>query len=274
MTKEQIKQLIIADELDVLDVIDAIIEANGIIGVGLITLGEDLKSHCTSYAHRQREEYVATPIDELIAIQYKQRECEKVMNKTASISIFTDKKVKEIEADMERFFEQRKHAETVQTDVISMYEEMSLNELLLYSIDYAGIVSFERLIRNVNSKKELIVVLQRVVQQLHKSYIEDSIKHMIKDIDKIDTTSSLITISYMYTYCKLPLNSMYNNFATELAKELSLNVSELQENLFEGVIKSVVDKQDLTTKLISLKTILNEYKVYGVQYLKHYLSTK
>ena len=44
--KKEIKRLIEIDGLEITDVIDVVIEVNGIIGVGLISLGEDLKQYC------------------------------------------------------------------------------------------------------------------------------------------------------------------------------------------------------------------------------------
>ena len=43
--KEKIKKLILEEGLTITDVIDAVIELNGIIGVGLITLGEGLQEY-------------------------------------------------------------------------------------------------------------------------------------------------------------------------------------------------------------------------------------
>lgn len=45
MEKEKIKKLILEEGLTITDVIDAVIELNGIIGVGLITLGEGLQEY-------------------------------------------------------------------------------------------------------------------------------------------------------------------------------------------------------------------------------------
>ncbi len=46
MTHEEIINHLTAETLTLTDVIDAVIEVNGIIGVGLITLGDNLKSYC------------------------------------------------------------------------------------------------------------------------------------------------------------------------------------------------------------------------------------
>jgi hypothetical protein len=44
--KEKIKQLVLEEELTITDLIDVVIELNGIVGVGRITLGEQLKNYC------------------------------------------------------------------------------------------------------------------------------------------------------------------------------------------------------------------------------------
>lgn len=46
MTAEEVKILVAEGELNLTDVIDAVIEINGIIGVGLISLGEELNKYC------------------------------------------------------------------------------------------------------------------------------------------------------------------------------------------------------------------------------------
>lgn len=46
MTKEELKELIIHKGLNLTDMIDIVIELNGYIGVGLITLGDQLKEYC------------------------------------------------------------------------------------------------------------------------------------------------------------------------------------------------------------------------------------
>ncbi len=46
MDKEKIKQLVLEEELTITDLIDVVIELNGIIGVGKITLGEQLENYC------------------------------------------------------------------------------------------------------------------------------------------------------------------------------------------------------------------------------------
>jgi len=49
MTKEEIKKQILDGKLTITDVIDVVVEINGIIGVGLITLGNQLKEYCWSH---------------------------------------------------------------------------------------------------------------------------------------------------------------------------------------------------------------------------------
>ena len=46
MTKEQIKKLMIDEGLTLTDMIDVVVDVNGIIGVGLIRLGDDLQDYC------------------------------------------------------------------------------------------------------------------------------------------------------------------------------------------------------------------------------------
>ena len=46
MEKEELKKLIAEGKFTLADVIDAVVELNGIIGVGLITLGDQLKEYC------------------------------------------------------------------------------------------------------------------------------------------------------------------------------------------------------------------------------------
>ena len=52
MTKEEIKELlsnkVLNEGLTITDLIDVVVELNGIIGVGLITLGNQLKDYCES----------------------------------------------------------------------------------------------------------------------------------------------------------------------------------------------------------------------------------
>jgi len=48
MEKEEIKKLVLEKGLTITDLIDCVIELNRIIGVGLITLGEELDKYCTS----------------------------------------------------------------------------------------------------------------------------------------------------------------------------------------------------------------------------------
>lgn len=46
ITRDEIKQLILERGLTLSDVIDSVIELNGYIGVGLITLGQQLDKYC------------------------------------------------------------------------------------------------------------------------------------------------------------------------------------------------------------------------------------
>ncbi len=45
MDKDKIKQLVTEEGLTITDLIDVVIELNGFIGVGLISLGDDLKKY-------------------------------------------------------------------------------------------------------------------------------------------------------------------------------------------------------------------------------------
>jgi hypothetical protein len=51
----KIEQLMIDNDLSLIDVVDAVIEANGIIGVGLITLGDQLQEHCRNKIRTQHD---------------------------------------------------------------------------------------------------------------------------------------------------------------------------------------------------------------------------
>lgn len=46
MESSEIKKLVLEQELTITDLIDVVIEINGFIGVGLISLGDDLKQYC------------------------------------------------------------------------------------------------------------------------------------------------------------------------------------------------------------------------------------
>ena len=46
MDKDKIQNLIKNEGLTITDLIDVVVEFNGIIGVGLIRLGDDLKEYC------------------------------------------------------------------------------------------------------------------------------------------------------------------------------------------------------------------------------------
>lgn len=51
MNQQQIIKLLKDGELTLTDVIDAVIELNGIIGVGLITLGDDMGQYIKDYVY-------------------------------------------------------------------------------------------------------------------------------------------------------------------------------------------------------------------------------
>lgn len=53
MDKEQIKELIEKEDLTLTDVIDTVVEMNGIIGVGLISLGSNLRDYCHNKTKRE-----------------------------------------------------------------------------------------------------------------------------------------------------------------------------------------------------------------------------
>ena len=46
MNKEEIKELVLNQGLTITDLIDVVVDLNGFVGVGLITLGEDLHGYC------------------------------------------------------------------------------------------------------------------------------------------------------------------------------------------------------------------------------------
>lgn len=46
MDEKQIKKLVLEQGLTIMDLIDVVIKLNGIIGVGCIRLGDDLKDYC------------------------------------------------------------------------------------------------------------------------------------------------------------------------------------------------------------------------------------
>ena len=57
MENEKIKELILNEGLTITDVIDAVVELNGFVGVGLITLGDQLKEYCESKIQKRSVEY-------------------------------------------------------------------------------------------------------------------------------------------------------------------------------------------------------------------------
>ena len=56
MNKEEIKRLILEEGLNITDLIDIVIEINGFIGVGLITLGDGLKEYCYNKIDKRQHE--------------------------------------------------------------------------------------------------------------------------------------------------------------------------------------------------------------------------
>lgn len=48
MTKEEIKKLVLEQGLTITDLIDVVVDLNGFVGVGLITIGDQLKEYCYS----------------------------------------------------------------------------------------------------------------------------------------------------------------------------------------------------------------------------------
>ena len=56
MTREEVRKLLADGEFAIEDVIDAVIQLNGIIGVGRISLGDALKNYC----YHQAKDYSAT----------------------------------------------------------------------------------------------------------------------------------------------------------------------------------------------------------------------
>ena len=52
----QLRGQIRAGHFTLIEVIDAVVEINGIIGVGLISLGDDLKYYCYNHTQIKKEE--------------------------------------------------------------------------------------------------------------------------------------------------------------------------------------------------------------------------
>lgn len=48
MEKEEIRRLVLEEGLTVTNLLDVVIEENGIIGVGLVSLGEEIKNYIHS----------------------------------------------------------------------------------------------------------------------------------------------------------------------------------------------------------------------------------
>lgn len=56
ITKEEIKELVLDRDLTITDVIDTVVKLNGIIGVGLITLGEGLQEYVFNKIPKNRSD--------------------------------------------------------------------------------------------------------------------------------------------------------------------------------------------------------------------------
>lgn len=56
MDKKKIKKLVLEEGLTITDLIDVVVEMNGLVGVGLISLGDNLKQYCTDKIPKQRSE--------------------------------------------------------------------------------------------------------------------------------------------------------------------------------------------------------------------------
>jgi hypothetical protein len=53
ISKDEIKRLMLEEGLTITDMIDVVIELNGIIGVGLITLGDQLQDYCHNHGKKE-----------------------------------------------------------------------------------------------------------------------------------------------------------------------------------------------------------------------------
>ena len=58
MTNEEIRKEVMDGNLTITDVIDVVVEVNGLIGVGLITLGDDLKEYCWHHSRQQKQNWL------------------------------------------------------------------------------------------------------------------------------------------------------------------------------------------------------------------------
>ena len=65
---EAIKELVAKGEVDIATVIDAVIDINGMVGVGLITLGDGLQNYI--YQHTTMRQNPKSEITEELRIQY------------------------------------------------------------------------------------------------------------------------------------------------------------------------------------------------------------
>ena len=57
ITNEEILQLVLENNLTITRLIDVVVKHNGIIGVGLITLGDQLKEYVNSKIEKHSAEY-------------------------------------------------------------------------------------------------------------------------------------------------------------------------------------------------------------------------
>ncbi len=57
MKKEKIKKLILEEGLTITDVIDVVVEMNGFVGVGLISLGDGLKKYVYDKIEQHTPDY-------------------------------------------------------------------------------------------------------------------------------------------------------------------------------------------------------------------------
>lgn len=55
MNKKDIEKLVLEKGLTITDLIDVVVELNGIVGVGLISLGDGLKDHCLKKIPKREE---------------------------------------------------------------------------------------------------------------------------------------------------------------------------------------------------------------------------
>ena len=56
MDKQELKKLVAGGQITLTDVIDIVIELNGFVGVGLISLGEDIQKYIVDQAKEEAKE--------------------------------------------------------------------------------------------------------------------------------------------------------------------------------------------------------------------------